>query len=68
MLPSDGGMPTAHSMPNEVKIVEVMKTDVSEIDNGQLWIPIEKMREMTGHGRMKQRSLSWKKAHSSMQS
>jgi len=32
---------------NEVKIVEVMKTDVPDIDNGQLWIPIEKMREMT---------------------
>jgi ABC-type lipoprotein release transport system permease subunit len=32
---------------NEIKIVEVMKTDVSDIDNGQLWIPIEKMREMT---------------------
>jgi putative ABC transport system permease protein len=32
---------------NEVKIVEMMKTDVSDIDNGQLWIPIEKMREMT---------------------
>ena len=31
---------------NELKIVEVMKTDVPEIDNGQLWIPIEKMREM----------------------
>jgi putative ABC transport system permease protein len=32
---------------NEVKIVEVMKTDVSDIDNGQLWIPLEKMRKMT---------------------
>ncbi|MFC1537796.1 ABC transporter permease [Candidatus Latescibacterota bacterium] len=32
---------------DEVKIVEVMKTDVPEIDNGQLWIPLEKMREMT---------------------
>ena len=31
---------------NEVKIVEIMKTDVSKIDNGQLWIPIDKMREM----------------------
>ena len=31
---------------DEIKIVELMKTDVSEIDNGQLWIPIEKMREM----------------------
>jgi putative ABC transport system permease protein len=31
---------------DEIKIVEVMKTDVSEIDNGQLWIPIEKMRKM----------------------
>ena len=32
---------------DEVKIVEMMKTDVSDIDNGQLWIPIEKMRAMT---------------------
>lgn len=32
---------------NEAEIVEIMKTDVSDIDNGQLWIPIEKMREMT---------------------
>jgi len=31
---------------DEIRIVEVMKTDVSEIDNGQLWIPIEIMREM----------------------
>ena len=31
---------------DEVKIVEMMKTDVSDIDNGQLWIPIEKMQEM----------------------
>jgi putative ABC transport system permease protein len=31
---------------NEVKIVEMMKTDVSDIDNRQLWIPIDKMREM----------------------
>jgi putative ABC transport system permease protein len=32
---------------DEVKIVKVMKTNVSDIDNGQLWIPIEKMRKMT---------------------
>ncbi|HDQ00805.1 MAG TPA: ABC transporter permease [bacterium] len=32
---------------DEVKIVQIMNTDVSDIDNGQLWIPIEKMREMT---------------------
>jgi ABC-type lipoprotein release transport system permease subunit len=32
---------------NEVKIAAIMKTDVSEIDNGQFWIPIEKMRQMT---------------------
>jgi ABC-type lipoprotein release transport system permease subunit len=31
---------------NEIKIVEMMKTDVSDIDNGQLWIPINRMREM----------------------
>ena len=32
---------------DEVKIVEIMKTNVPEIDNGQLWIPIDKMRDMT---------------------
>jgi ABC-type lipoprotein release transport system permease subunit len=31
----------------EIKVVEIMKTDVSQIDNGQLWIPIDKLREMT---------------------
>ena len=31
---------------NELKIVEIMKTDVSDIDNGQLWIPIKRMQEM----------------------
>ncbi|MDW7679763.1 MAG: FtsX-like permease family protein [bacterium] len=31
---------------DEVKIVQIMNTDVSDIDNGQLWIPIEKMRKM----------------------
>ena len=32
---------------DEVEIVEIMKTNVPEIDNGQLWIPIDKMRDMT---------------------
>ncbi|MBZ0199944.1 MAG: FtsX-like permease family protein [Ignavibacteriaceae bacterium] len=32
---------------DELKIVEIMTTEVSEIDNGQLWIPIDRMREMT---------------------
>ncbi|MBN2414088.1 ABC transporter permease [candidate division KSB1 bacterium] len=32
---------------NEVKIVKVMKTNVPEIDNAQLWIPLDKMRIMT---------------------
>jgi ABC-type lipoprotein release transport system permease subunit len=32
---------------NEIKIVEMMKTDVSDIDNGQLWIPIEQPNEAT---------------------
>lgn len=32
---------------DELQIVEIMKTDVSEIDNGQIWIPLEKMRRMT---------------------
>jgi ABC-type lipoprotein release transport system permease subunit len=31
---------------NEIEIKEVMKTDVPDIDNGQLWIPIEKMCKM----------------------
>ncbi len=32
---------------NEVKIVNVMKTNVPEIDNAQLWVPLDKMRMMT---------------------
>lgn len=32
---------------NEAQIVEIMKTDVPEIDNGQLWIPLEQMSRMT---------------------
>ena len=32
---------------DEVKIVEVINTEVSEIDNGQIWIPLDRMREMT---------------------
>ncbi len=32
----------------EVKIVEVMKTSVQEIDNGQLWLPLRRLQEMTG--------------------
>jgi len=31
----------------ELKIVEIMKTSVIEVDNGQLWVPIEKLRELT---------------------
>ncbi|MBI1923119.1 ABC transporter permease [Candidatus Poribacteria bacterium] len=31
----------------EVKIVEVMKTSVQEIDNGQLWIPLYRLQNMT---------------------
>ena len=30
----------------EIEIAGIMRTDVSDIDNGQLWIPIETMREM----------------------
>ena len=33
---------------DEVKIVEIMKTEVSDIDNGQIWIPIDRMWAMTG--------------------
>jgi len=32
---------------DEIRIVQVMNTDVPGIDNGQLWIPIEKLRTMT---------------------
>ncbi|MBI9071085.1 MAG: FtsX-like permease family protein [Melioribacteraceae bacterium] len=32
---------------NDVKIVEIMKTNSAEIDVGQLWIPLERMRQMT---------------------
>ena len=32
---------------DEIHIVEVMQTDVSGIDSGQLWIPLEKLRAMT---------------------
>jgi putative ABC transport system permease protein len=31
----------------EVKIVEVMRTSVQEIDNNQIWIPLEKLQAMT---------------------
>ncbi|HDP95365.1 MAG TPA: FtsX-like permease family protein [Candidatus Aminicenantes bacterium] len=32
---------------DEIRIAEVMQTDVSGIDFGQLWIPLEKLRAMT---------------------
>ncbi len=32
---------------DEVKIVAIMNTNASDIDNGQLWIPIDRMRKMT---------------------
>jgi putative ABC transport system permease protein len=31
----------------EIKIVGVFKCDVPAVDNGQMWIPIEKLQEMT---------------------
>jgi ABC-type lipoprotein release transport system permease subunit len=31
----------------EVKIVEIMQTSVQEIDNNQIWIPLEKLQSMT---------------------
>jgi ABC-type lipoprotein release transport system permease subunit len=31
----------------EVKIVEIFKTDVPAVDNGQMWIPLESLRKMT---------------------
>ncbi|MDZ7270119.1 MAG: FtsX-like permease family protein [candidate division KSB1 bacterium] len=30
----------------EAKIVQIMKTDVGTVDNGQLWIPLEHLRRM----------------------
>lgn len=32
---------------NEVKIVEIINTAASDIDIGQLWIPLDRMRKMT---------------------
>lgn len=32
----------------EAEIVEVMKTTVQEIDNGQLWLPLNRLQEMVG--------------------
>jgi putative ABC transport system permease protein len=32
----------------DVKIVEVMQTTVQDIDNGQLWLPLEQLQTMTG--------------------
>jgi len=32
---------------DELRIAAVMKTDVADIDGGQFWIPIEKLRAMT---------------------
>lgn len=32
----------------EVKIVQIMKTEVASIDNGQLWIPLVTLQEMLG--------------------
>lgn len=32
----------------EVKIVDIFKTDVPTVDNGQLWIPLERFRSMMG--------------------
>jgi len=32
----------------DVQITQVMKTSVSTVDQGQIWIPLEKMRELMG--------------------
>lgn len=32
---------------NEVKIVDIFDTDVPAVDNGQMWIPIQNLQEMT---------------------
>ncbi len=32
----------------DVKIVAIFKTDVPTVDNGQLWIPLERLRSMMG--------------------
>ncbi len=31
----------------DVKIVEIMKTNVQEIDNGQMWIPLDSLQKMS---------------------
>ncbi|RQV99465.1 MAG: FtsX-like permease family protein [Calditrichaeota bacterium] len=32
----------------DVRIVQVMQTTVQNIDNGQIWIPLERLQELTG--------------------
>ena len=32
----------------ELKIVEIFKTDVPSVDNGQIWIPLDDLQKMTG--------------------
>jgi putative ABC transport system permease protein len=32
---------------DEIKIVDIFKTNVPAIDNGQIWLPLEKLRDMT---------------------
>ena len=39
----------------DVRIVEVMKTSVQEIDNGQIWVPLDQLQSLTampGHATM----------------
>lgn len=33
---------------DQIEIVEIMKTDLTDIDNNQIWIPLEHLRKMTG--------------------
>lgn len=32
----------------QIEIVQIMKTDVPEIDNGQIWLPLKQLQQMTG--------------------
>lgn len=32
----------------QIEIVEIMKTALTEIDNNQIWLPLDKLRKMTG--------------------
>lgn len=33
---------------DQIEIVQIMKTDVPEVDNGQIWLPLAQLQKMTG--------------------